>query len=91
MSKELANLIEADLSAPAEAAKRARDARTRSQVLDSDWVTAIELYNTQANRDPKRFARYPSLDLDFQDKVTVRTSPEDISSTDERQESATSR
>lgn len=91
MSKELADMIDSDMSASTETAERARNARARGGALDVDWKRAIALYNVQANQDPKKFARYPSLMPPVQGHWVTGQEANDLRSGDNRSEPASLR
>jgi hypothetical protein len=72
MSRELADRLERDLSAPESVQERARSARERGAALDGNWDDALATYRTQANRDPKKFVRFPvSGSLTLSDEVLL--------------------
>lgn len=92
MSKELADRFERDLSAPDQTIERARRVRKECAALDIDWELAFEVYDAQANQDPKKFVRFPEQVYDSQESNTVSpNNGETESDGDNRYESAASR
>jgi hypothetical protein len=92
MSKELAEQFGRDLSAPEETAERAREARKQGAALDIDWETAFEVYDAQANQDPKKFIRFPDYAPEPQDVAVMQFDARDsVSDDDEHYESTASR
>lgn len=92
MSKELAEQFDRDLSAPDETAERARKARKQGAALDIDWETAFEVYDAQANQDPKKFIRFPESAPEPQDVAVMQfDGPDSMSDDDDRNESTVSR
>ena len=92
MSEELADRVDGDLSASDETRDRARLARTRAAALDVDWESALAVYRTRANQDPKSLVHFPDFDALFEDVGPDRCEVLDESSNDdERHEPAASR
>ena len=92
MSKELADQFDRDLSASESTVERARTARKQGAALDIDWETAFEVYDAQANQDPKKFIRFPDYVSESQETAVTQFHERDsVSGDDERSESTAPR